>query len=278
MDCVAQKSSSPRPKWLNGMPTPTNNTFRYELHSVISPSLDGARSQALDQIVGTSGLKNGVVVMSESSSKRTLNQHWVNGKLTEIYNIDTDHRTDMKGSQQTLYLEKVAEYWEQRGGEYCYTAAYAKSELDRPPLFDNVSLTRNYGARGLWRSMLIPGWGQIYKGSTLKGCTILGATALCAVSIVVTDNQRADYVKKIKQTHDASLIKSYRTKRDHWTTGRNICIGTTAALYVYNLIDALVAPGAERIVVHNYGRGKQYSVLPTVDMDGSVALSANLTF
>lgn len=278
MDGMAQNSSSPKPRWLNGMPTPTNNTFRYEMHSAISSSLEGARAQTLDQIVGTSGLKNGVVVVTESSSKRKLNQHWVNGKLTETYDVDSEHRADVKGSEQTLYIEKVAEYWEQRGGEYCYTAAYAKSELDRPPLFDNVSLTRHYGARGFWRSMLIPGWGQIYKGSTLKGCTILGATAICAVGIVVTDNQRADYVKKINHTHDASLIKSYRTKRDHWTTGRNICIGATAALYIYNLIDALVVPGAERIVVHNYGRGKQYSLLPTVDADGSVALSANLTF
>lgn len=277
--CVAQKSTSPRPKWLSHMPAPTNNTFRYELHTAVSPTLDGARTKVLDQTVSASGLKNGVVVMSESSSDRTLNQHWVNGKLSETYDVRNNNKTDIKGSSQTLYIEKVAEYWERRGGEYYYTAAYAKSELDRPPLFDNVSATRNYGARGLWRSMIVPGWGQIYKGSTAKGCAILGATALCAVGIVVTDNQRADYVKKINQTHNSSLIKSYRTKRDHWTTGRNICIGATAALYVYNLIDALAAPGAERLAVRNYGRrGGQYSFFPTIDADGSVAMSSSITF
>ncbi len=276
---VAQKSTSPRPKWLNHMPTPTNNTFRYELHSAVSSSLDEARTKAIDQIVGTSGLKNGVLVMSESSSDRKFNQHWVNGKLSETYNINTVSNTDIKGSPQTLYIEKVAEYWERRDGEYYYTAAYAKSELGHTPLFDNVSVTRSYGARGLWRSMIVPGWGQIYKGSTFKGCAILGATALCAAGIIITDNQRADYVKKIKHTHDSSLIKSYRTKRDHWTTGRNICIGATAAVYIYNLIDALVAPGAERLVVHNYGRnGGKYSFLPAIDTDGSLTLAASLTF
>ncbi len=277
--CPAQKSTSPRPKWLNNLPTPTNNTFRYELHTSVAPSLDGARTKAIDNLISSSGLKNGVVVMSETSSNRKLNQHWVNGKLTEIYDVDHNTKTDIKSSSQTLYIEKVAEYWERRGGEYYLTVAYAKSELGHAPLFDNVSLTRSYGARGLWRSMLIPGWGQIYKGSTVKGCVILGTTAICAAGIIVTDNQRADYVKKIKHTHDASLIKSYRNKRDHWATGRNICIGATAALYLYNLIDALVAPGAERIVVHNYGRrGGKYSFLPSISHDGNATLSASVTF
>lgn len=89
--CPAQKSTSPKPKWLNNLPTPTNNTFRYELYTSVAPSLDGARTKALDNLISSSGLKNGVVVMSETSSNRKLNQHWVNGKLTEIY--DVDHNT-----------------------------------------------------------------------------------------------------------------------------------------------------------------------------------------
>lgn len=276
---MAQKSTSPRPKWLNQLPTPTNSTFRYECHTVEAPTLEGARSMAINQAVGNSGMKNGVVVMSETLSKRKLKQHWVNGVLNETYDIDTDHKTEIKDSPQSLYLNRVAEYWEYRNGRYYYTVAFAKSDLGTAPLFDNVVVTRNYGARGLWRSMIIPGWGQIYKGSTLKGCSILGATALCAVGITVAENQRADYVKKIKHTHDSSLIKSYRTKRDHWATGRNVCIGACAALYVYNLIDALVAPGAERLVVHNYGRdGGRYAVFPVAGIDGSLSLSASLTF
>lgn len=275
----AQKSTSPRPKWLNQLPTPTNGTFRYELQTAVAPSLDGARALALSHLVENSGLKTGVVVTSESTSHRLLNQHWVNGRLSETYDVNTDHNTNIRSKEQTLHVQRVAEYWERRGGEYYYTGAYAKSELGQTPLFDNVSATRNYGVRGLWRSMFIPGWGQLYKGSTFKGCAILGATALCAVGIVVTDNQRADYEKKIKYTHDASLIKSYRTKRDHWTTGRNICIGATAALYIYNLVDALVAPGAERLVVHNYGRnGGRYAIVPTIGSDGSAAIAANITF
>ena len=245
----------------------------------MAPTLEGARSMAIDRIVGNAGMKNGVVVMSESQSNRAFKQHWVNGRLTETYDVNTDHKTEMKSAPQTLYMKKVAEYWERHGGQYRYTAAYAKSELGTPPLYDNVTATRNYGARGLWRSMIIPGWGQIYKGSTAKGCTILGATALCAVGIVVADNQRTDYVKKISHTHDASLIKTYRTKRDHWATGRNVCIGAVSALYIYNLIDALVAPGAERLVVHNYGRdGGRFTMLPSVGTDGSLALATSLTF
>ena len=41
----------------------------------------------------------------------------------------------------------------------------------------------------------------------------------------------------------------YNSLADTWETGRNICIGAAAAIYVYNLIDAFTAKGARRVVV-----------------------------
>ncbi|MDE6045693.1 MAG: hypothetical protein K2G10_00110, partial [Alistipes sp.] len=82
-----------------------------------------------------------------------------------------------------------------------------------------------------------------------------------------------DYVRKIVQTHNAELKRIYATKRDHFATGRNICIGAVAALYIYNLIDAVAAPGAERIIVHS-----PYAFTPTILNDGAPALAASVTF
>ena len=274
------RSESPRPRWINNPPTPTNNTFRYETHTARASSLAEARQMCLSDLISGSGLKNGVVVMSDTKSNQTVNQTWVNGRLSERVDNTIHTSTSAKGSEQKLYVEDVAEYWTRDGaGEYYVTKLYAKSELDRAPLFDNVTLTNRYGARGLWRSMIIPGWGQFYKGSTLKGGLILGGTAVLAGGIIFTENQRADYVKKIRSTHNANLIKSYRTKRDHFATARNICIGAAAALYIYNLVDAVVAPGASRLVVHNYGRsGGSYAVLPGVTDSGAPAVMATITF
>lgn len=61
--------------------------------------------------------------------------------------------------------------------------------------FQEVTFTKKYGIRGLAYS-LIPGVGQLYKGSTAKGLSILGGEAALAAAIVLCENTRASYVKR----------------------------------------------------------------------------------
>jgi hypothetical protein len=276
--CAQRSSASIPPRWLHKLPTPTNSSFHYELQTAIAPTLDQARTKSLDQVVSYSGLKNGVVVVGEATTNKRVNQQWVNGRLTETKDVSLDKTISTKGSEQKLYINWVAEYWKYRHGRYTLSTVYAKSELGEAPLFDNLVLTDRYGARGFFRSLIIPGWGQMYKGSTAKGCWILGGAAVLTGGIIYTESMRQDYADKRSRTHNTSLIKSYRTKCDNWRTARNVAIGAAGALYVYNLVDALVAPGAQRIVVHNYGRGRSLTVLPTPTTDGGAALSAMIDF
>ncbi len=267
-----------KPQWLHKLPKPTNSTFMYETVSATAPTLEEAREKCLAQLVANSGLKNGVVAISDNKSTERVSQVWNNGKLTENIEYDSSTATHTRYDEIKLYIENIAEYWEQDGhGNFYLTKLYAKSELEKAPLFDNVELTTRYGGRGLWRSAIIPGWGQFYKGSYLKGGLILGGCALLAGGIVFTENQRSDYVNKIARTHNQSLINSYATKRDHFATARNICIGATAALYLYNLIDAIAAPGARRIVVkrrHNFN----YSIAPDITTDGTFCMTTSFKF
>lgn len=276
-----QRSSEKiKPQWLHKLPKPTNSTFMYETVSAQASSLEEAREKCIAELIANSGLKNGVVAISDNKSSENLSQVWNNGKLTE--KIEYDSRTSTYARYDTikLHVESIAEYWEQdMNGNYFLTKLYAKSELGKAPLFDNVELTTRYGGHGFWRSLIIPGWGQFYKGSYLKGGLILGGCALLAGGIVFTENQRSDYVKKIARTHNQSLINSYATKRDHFATARNICIGAAAALYVYNLIDAIAAPGARRIIVKKRkNNNMNYSFSPGMTMDGGICMTTTLKF
>lgn len=273
-----ERSDSPRPAWLSGLPQPTNNTFRYERVSAVAPTLDGARNATFDNAVQRSGLKSGVVVSTKTDSRNVIQQNWHNGRLDEHVEKKLENNTTITSDPQKLYVNAVAEYWERDRAGYHLTTVYAVSELGRAPLFDNVVQTKRYGARGLWRSMFVPGWGQMYKGSYVKGGLVLGGTVAGVAAIIFTESQRHDYAMKIKRTHNNTLIKSYTTKRDHWATGRNIALGLTAALYVYNIVDAIVAPGASRLVVRNYGRrGGSYGFVPVASGDGA-AMCAVLSF
>ena len=124
---------------------------------------------------------------------------------------------------------------------------FAVSNLGKKPHFDTFRTTQKYGARGLWRSAICPGWGQMYKGSKAKGITMLLAEAATIGGIIFCENERASYESKMLS--QPQFIKTYKTKVDNFETERNCCIGAAAAIYVYNLIDAVVAPGAERLSI-----------------------------
>lgn len=275
-----RSSEKIKPQWLHKLPKPTNPSFMYETVSASAPTLDAARRQCLAELVANSGLKSGVVAVSDNKSSEHLRQIWNNGKLTEKIEYDSHTSTYTKYDTVKLYVENIAEYWEQdRNGNYFLTKLYAKSELGKAPLFDNVELTTRYGGHGFWRSAIIPGWGQFYKGSYLKGGFILGGCAALAGGIVFTENQRSDYANKITRTHNQSLINSYATKRDHFATARNICIGAAAALYLYNLVDAIAAPGARRIIVkRRKGNSFNYSLVPEISTNGSLCMTAYCKF
>ena len=267
-----------KPQWLHKLPKPSNDTFVYEMDHAIGKSLDEALKKSLTGLIAASGFESGVVVLSDYKSKTVDTKCYSNGKLSD-YQLDTiEINSQIKGNEVQLHVKSVAKYWTQdMNGTVNLTTLYAKS-LNRSPQFDDVELTTKYGAHGLWRSAIIPGWGQFHKGSTLKGGLILGGTVALVGGIIFTENQRADYVSKISKTHDADIKRAYATKRDHFATGRNICIGTAAALYVYNLIDAIVAPGARRIIVQKRPNGNTYAVLPTLSADGNPMMMASMTF
>lgn len=282
MPAAAQSRSSEkiRPRWLHELPKPTNPTFQYKLVSALASTECDARGQCQAILFSDAGLKNGVTITADYKTGENVLQTWDNGQLTEEVKYDATASTLAKSAEIKFYAENIAEYWERDDtGSYRMTILFAKSELEQAPLFDNVELTTRYGARGLWRSAIVPGWGQFHKGANLKGGLILGGCAALAAGIVFTENQRSDYVHKIGKTHSAELKRTYATKRDHFATGRNICIGAIAALYVYNLIDAVAAPGARRIVVHprSGGRGT-YAFAPAILDDGAPALATSVTF
>lgn len=71
-------------------------------------------------------------------------------------------------SVKSFSCRMIDGWWEQVaidgiGLRYNSYTLYAVSEANMP-LADNVGVTTRYGARGLWRSALVPGWGQFYKG------------------------------------------------------------------------------------------------------------------
>ena len=268
---AADRSDNMKPRWVtSALPTPKSPGYIFISSQGTGKSLEEARQMALVNLTSKLEHERGLVVSSTVRVEKTSERNSAPRKNSQ-FTLEASER----GKQIDLVCRVVDEYWERKHGTYFVTELFTVNDSSRPgqgSYSDNIKLTTSYGAAPVFYS-LIPGVGQFYKGSNMKGGLILGGTAVGAAAIIMTENQRAIYAKKMKEHPEH--IDFYRNKKANWELGRNIAIGATAALYVYNLIDAAVAPGRRRVNVNK--RNYSYSLVPIVYEDG-VGMSFALNF
>lgn len=255
---VSLFAGNPRkPKWVGNVPSGTPSFYFVQTHTDAASSLDGARTASLKELAAgaerTDAVKVREVFLDQSS------QNYKDGNVsfqgTDSYNLELE----VVGEAKPIHSRRVDEYWKttDRGGIPVleYTALYAVERKDARADFSGIKVSSMYGMGTMWRSFVVPGWGQMYKGSYLKGGVMMGGTALAVAGIIFTEQTRKDYVSFRNNTHDVGLIRSYNTKARNYATARNICIGAAAALYIWNAVDALAVPGARYVTVTPSGIG-----------------------
>lgn len=279
---VAQKNNAIKPKWVGNTPVSSKAGYYFiPVHSDVSRSLDAARA-AVKQEIASNVERTDKVTVYEVFDDNSVQKYDQNGNVTMNSTDSYQLNLKVEGSARPIKSRRIDEYWEtvDRGGQTVldYYALYAVERNGMNADFSGISSVSSYGAHGLWRSAIIPGWGQFYKGSTLKGSLILGGTAVLVGATIYTDCMRADYAKKILKTHITENKRVYATRRDNFAMGRNICIGALGALYIYNIVDAIVAPGARHIVINKNAKGAGYALLPSITTEGCPALYAEFSF
>lgn len=117
----------------------------------------------------------------------------------------------------------------------------------------------------------VPGWQQIYKGSTSKGVGIICVEAVGVAGIITSFSIKA-YNEKLMKT-DPKHVQEYSSRANTCQYVGYGCIALTAGFYIYNLIDAAVAPGKKPISVD-----KEITFAPSMTLDGSICLTMNYKF
>jgi len=266
--------AQPEPQWMHRLPKARNASYVFIPVTVDAASLQNGRQESLKMLALDRGLLTTLEMRYRGTSQSDTRSVEQNGIFTERTETHTVDLTDFSGRPVQVTAHIVDEYIAQGRMTTLYQVGVVPS-----PSFDPVSVTTRYGGRGLWRSAIIPGWGQYHKGAVLKGSLILGGSALLAGGIVFFNDQRRDYLRKIGRTHDRHLIGSYTTRSDHMTTARNVTIGALAALYIYNLVDAIAAPGARRVIVRKRPTEPSlHSFAPVIGPDGTPLAAATFTF
>lgn len=266
--------SAQKPKWIGNTPVETNSTYKFVEIVSNGASIGSARANALSMLAQDEQLSHAVEANVNTGVLTNISQKVNNGTISEQIEDDMAIDVQLNGKSYRLQAQKVDEYVEgKRYGEIILHTLYMVALSDNP-IFDKVYLSSSYGLSPVFMS-IIPGFGQWYKGSKTKGICMFATEAAAVASIIICDNQKASYIKKMKE--QPKFAKEYSGKADNWETGRNICIGVAAGVWVYNLIDAVVAKGNRRVIVKRQDGGG-LSVSPYISNDANIGLSFSYRF
>ncbi|MCM1489444.1 MAG: hypothetical protein NC095_01260 [Muribaculum sp.] len=267
-------ANAEKPKWVGNPPVEGNSSYKFVEVTSSGGSVSAARANALSVLAQDEQLAHAVEASVETGVLTNINQEIVDGETKEKINDNMTINVNLKGQNYKLQASKIDEYIAgEKYGEIQLHTLYMVAISDNPK-FDRAYVTNDYGVAPVFMS-IIPGAGQWYKGSKVKGGCIFAAEAVAVAGIIVCENQRASYIKKSKE-HPKFAVQ-YGNKADSWDTGRNICIGVAAGLWVYNIIDAAFVKGAKRVVVKRPD-GSGLAVAPYATFDGALGLSLAYKF
>lgn len=276
---VLDRKYSSAPAWMKGgaaLPRP-NDTYEYVIVDNAGESLqslESGRVTSLGQKLSQINKINGVIDKTVESSNK-------DGNFTSEVKHKMIFRTNTEVYEfVSKYIDDYWEYVSYPDGSkgYMYYALFAVSKGTDIPIFDDVSFTTQYGVHGLWRSMIVPGWGQFHKGSKVKGAMFLGGTATLAGGMVYCQSRITNSRNLAAQTYNPEHLRIYSRRISNFSTARNVCVGAAAALYIWNLVDAVVAPGARRIVVKPAMNLGGYSLENPNGNTDAIGLSTAFTF
>lgn len=266
-----------KPKWVNNTPRELNFTYRFVETVSTGSTIESARMSRLHQLALNEKVASAAKVAISSGTLTTIEDVYtelgVTGKQTDksFINVKVDDE------EYTLQARLVDEYMsEVEYGMIQLHSLYMVAVCDNP-IFDHAGLSTSYGVTPLLMS-IVPGAGQWYKGSIVKGAMFLGGTAALAGGMVYCQSRITNSRNLAAQTYNPEHLRIYSRRISNFSTARNICIGATAALYIWNLVDAVVAPGARRVVVHPAMNFGGYSLKNSNSSADAVGLSAALTF
>jgi len=96
------------------------------------------------------------------------------------------------------------------------------------------------------RSMILPGWGQLYKNDKTKGYILVGSTTTVTLATVIFHfAQKNAHDEYLKATEPKSIEQKYDKYNSFYKLRNNTAL-LTAGIWLYAFFDALLAEPKER--------------------------------
>lgn len=234
--------------WVSGNLPSNSDVVRYKVAYGEGTTYQMAKEDATASLIMELGWEHGITVASKTIDEisHTINNN--DGVFLQKRNTTTVIEQDGYSASIT----KVDEYSELEKDSslnikykvwqlYAIDCAWA-SQI-------KLYYSTNYGFDTAgWRSLIIPGWGQMYKKQYIKGVSFLGAELVGITSSMYFQNRRNYNLKKSLETPILDLQIEYTNRAHKQQLCRNISIGSCVALWVLNVLDATLFEGRPRYV------------------------------
>lgn len=239
------KSDNLKPKWLTQeLPKSKSGTYFFVKAHGVGASINEAKQIAFIGMSQKLEAERGITIDTNIEISEIITQNSTRTKSEYSQEVTLD----VKEKNRTIKIKcrEIDEYWVKKDGLYHIDVLYTITNNNTSSSYDDdILITNRYGNIGFLS--IIPGAGQLYKGNNIKGSSVIAGEVIAISGIILCENTRASYIKKMKE--QPKYKSEYNSRADSWETGRNICIGAAATLYLYNIIDAFVADGAKRVLV-----------------------------
>jgi len=93
-----------------------------------------------------------------------------------------------------------------------------------------------------WRSAILPGWGQYYKGETSRAYILGAAFLTSSVFFAVSIANETKYKDLYFSSTDPDEISNIYEKYNNWSKIRKVLMFSTVGIWIFSFADALWSP------------------------------------
>jgi hypothetical protein len=171
--------------------------------------------------------------LAQEDSKITITTNpsgatvYLRGEMDLVANTPASLPTTISGRYKAEVVRPGYETWK---GDFTFVPGNPNNIA--------IKLSKKTRVKATLRSMLVPGWGQVYSGDKWRGYLITTGTVISAADIAQTNYVSAMAIEEkitLKAIADEKQHEAYRAETD-----RNTSLAIGAALWAYNVLDALL--------------------------------------
>jgi hypothetical protein len=239
----SQQPFKERPYWTRSVPKGYLNDYFIGLGTSSISEAD-AHKQALEKAIESIIKVNGFTVSSSVRDTTVVTQitqndfsnfELVKKTVTEL-SIDGKSTTVSGLREEENYFESDGKYF----NVWSLIKIPKKTSIESPPnSFSPV-----------WRSVLLPGWGQFFKGQNTKGFLIAGAEVALIPSAFIFNNLKLTAKANAENSRTQALRDYYNDQTNLYEDISLGCFIVAGAIYIFNIFDAISSEG-EKVYVDN---------------------------